>query len=43
MIEQIQRRAYFISERRKSLGQEGNETADWAQAEHELEAEATNK
>jgi hypothetical protein len=42
-IEQIQRRAYFIAERRKSLGQEGNETADWAQAEHELEAEATNK
>jgi Protein of unknown function (DUF2934) len=42
-IEQIQRRAYFIAERRKSLRHEGNETADWAQAERELQLEATNK
>jgi hypothetical protein len=41
-IEQIQRRAYFISERRKSLGG-GDEAADWAQAEQELRAEATGK
>ena len=42
-IEQIQRRAYFIAERRKSLGHDGNETADWAQAEQELQVEATGK
>ena len=42
-IEQIQRRAYFISERRKSLGGGGDEAADWAQAEQELRAEATGK
>ena len=42
-IEQIQRRAYFIAERRKSLGHDGNETADWAQAQHELQVEATGK
>lgn len=42
-IEQIQRRAYFIAERRKSLGHEGNETADWIQAQHELQAEASTK
>jgi hypothetical protein len=42
-IEQIQRRAYFIAERRKSLGYDGNETADWAQAQHELQVEATGK
>jgi hypothetical protein len=40
-IEQIQRRAYFIAERRKSLGHEGNETEDWAQAQHELQVEAS--
>ena len=42
-IEQIQRRAYFIAERRKNLGHEGNETADWFQAQHELRLEASEK
>jgi hypothetical protein len=42
-IEQIQRRAYFIAERRKSLGHEGNETTDWVQAQHELQVEASEK
>jgi hypothetical protein len=41
--EQIQRRAYFIAERRKSLGVGGDEAGDWAQAERELRAEATGK
>jgi hypothetical protein len=41
--EQIQRRAYFISERRKSSGVAGDEAGDWAQAERELRAEATGK
>ena len=41
--EQIQQRAYLIAERRKSLGVSGDETEDWAQAEHELRAEATVK
>jgi len=35
-FEQIQLRAYFIAERRKSLGIGGNETSDWVQAEREL-------
>ena len=39
-IEQIQRRAYFISERRASLGLAGNATSDWIQAERELKEEA---
>jgi hypothetical protein len=34
--EQIQLRAYFIAEHRKSLGVDGDETGDWAQAEREL-------
>ena len=38
--EQIQLRAYFIAERRKSSGVGGNESEDWAQAERELRAEA---
>ena len=42
-IEQIQRRAYFIAERRKSLGGEGDENADWAQAEQELRVEGIGK
>ena len=37
--EQIQLRAYFIGEQRKSLGIPGNETSDWVQAELELKAE----
>jgi hypothetical protein len=39
-IEQIQLRAYFISERRMSLGIAGNSTSDWIQAERELKEEA---
>jgi hypothetical protein len=35
-FEQIQLRAYFIAERRRSLGISGDETADWIQAEREL-------
>jgi hypothetical protein len=42
-LEQIQHRAYLIAERRKSYGGVGDETADWAQAERELRAEATGK
>jgi hypothetical protein len=37
--EQVQLRAYFIGERRKSLGIAGSETSDWVQAELELKAE----
>ena len=38
-IEQIQLRAYFIAERRKSLGLHGDSTSDWVQAERELREE----
>jgi hypothetical protein len=41
--EQVQLRAYFIGERRKSLGISGDETSDWVQAELELEAELPPK
>ena len=34
--EQVALRAYFISERRRSLGIAGDETSDWVQAEQEL-------
>jgi Protein of unknown function (DUF2934) len=37
--EQIELRAYFIGERRHKLGQAGNETSDWVQAERELRQE----
>jgi hypothetical protein len=37
--EQIQLRAYFISERRKSAGLPGDETGDWVQAREELRSE----
>jgi len=37
--DQVQLRAYFIGERRKSLGITGSETSDWVQAELELKAE----
>jgi hypothetical protein len=37
--EQIQLRAYFISERRKSAGLPGDETGDWVQAREELRNE----
>jgi hypothetical protein len=39
-IEQIQLRAYFISERRMRLGIAGNSTSDWIQAERELKEQA---
>jgi hypothetical protein len=39
-IEQIQLRAYFIGERRASLGIAGDSTSDWVQAERELKEEA---
>ena len=42
-IEQIQRRAYFIAEHRKSSGISGDEAGDWAQAERDLRAEASIK
>jgi len=41
--EQVQLRAYFIGERRKSLGISGDETSDWVQAELELKSELTSK
>ena len=41
--EQVQLRAYFIGERRKSLGIPGDETSDWVQAELELQAELSPK
>lgn len=41
--EQVQLRAYFIGERRKSLGIPGDETSDWVQAELELKAESLPK
>jgi hypothetical protein len=34
--EQVALRAYFIGERRRSLGIAGDETSDWVQAEQEL-------
>jgi hypothetical protein len=37
--EEVARRAYFISERRRSLGMEGDEESDWVQAERELSEE----
>jgi hypothetical protein len=39
-IEQIQLRAYFIGERRASLGISGDSTYDWVQAERELKEES---
>ncbi|MBV8352229.1 MAG: hypothetical protein JOZ21_08155 [Verrucomicrobia bacterium] len=41
--EQVQLRAYFIGERRKSLGIQGDETSDWVQAERELKEELAGK
>jgi hypothetical protein len=37
--EQVQLRAYFISERRRKLGLPGDESHDWLAAERELRAE----
>jgi hypothetical protein len=42
-FEQVQLRAYFIGEQRKSLGFPGDETSDWVQAEAELKAELLTK
>jgi hypothetical protein len=38
-FEQVQVRAYFISERRRKLGLPGDESHDWLTAERELLAE----
>jgi DUF2934 family protein len=38
-LEQISLRAYFIAERRKKQGIEGDEASDWIQAERELRSE----
>ena len=37
--DQVALRAYFIAERRRSLGVHGDETSDWIAAERELIAE----
>ena len=37
--DQVALRAYFIGERRRSLGIAGDETSDWVQAEQELSKE----
>jgi Protein of unknown function (DUF2934) len=34
--EQVALRAYFIAERRRTLGMQGDETSDWIAAEREL-------
>jgi hypothetical protein len=41
--EQVALRAYFIAERRRSLGISGDETSDWMQAEQELSQELTGR
>ena len=41
--EEVALRAYFIGERRRSLGTAGDETSDWVQAEHELNQELEDK
>jgi hypothetical protein len=41
--EQLQLRAYFIAEQRKSLGIPGDATSDWVQAELEIKAELAPK
>jgi hypothetical protein len=41
--EQVALRAYFIGERRRSLGIPGDETSDWVAAERELLAELKRK
>jgi hypothetical protein len=38
-FEQVQIRAYFISERRRSIGVAGDEHSDWIRAERELRDE----
>lgn len=34
--EQVALRAYFLAERRRTLGMQGDETSDWIAAEREL-------
>jgi hypothetical protein len=41
--EQVALRAYFIAERRRSLGIAGDETSDWMQAEQELSQELAGR
>jgi hypothetical protein len=41
--EQVALRAYFIAERRRTLGIHGDETSDWIAAEKELLAELKAK
>jgi hypothetical protein len=41
--EQVALRAYFIGERRRTLGIHGDETSDWVAAERELLEELKSK
>jgi Protein of unknown function (DUF2934) len=41
--EQVALRAYFIAERRRTLGIHGDETSDWVAAERELLEELKGK
>jgi hypothetical protein len=41
--EQVALRAYFIGERRRTLGIPGDETSDWVAAEQELLEELKSK
>jgi hypothetical protein len=41
--EQVALRAYFIGERRRTLGIQGDETSDWVAAEQELLEELKSK
>jgi len=41
--EQVALHAYFIAERRRTLGMPGDETSDWVQAERELLSENKTK
>jgi hypothetical protein len=41
--EQVALRAYFIAERRRTLGIHGDETSDWVAAERELLEELKTK
>jgi len=42
-LEDIQLRAYFISERRQTMGWLGNASTDWIEAESQLVAEAKRR
>jgi hypothetical protein len=41
--DEIQMRAYFISERRQTMGWPGNSSTDWIEAESQLVAEARRR